>query len=305
MNELLVVVTMDCEKPNDSGNERVSGPTSWSDSERFISGYAKVAESFGYPVSFFIHPEVAKPHAELFLSLETRGCNIDGLHLHPWKYRPDGFRSHFGHLEAHAQFTLVRQAMEDYRAAFSRQPRYFRPGTFSANDATASVLIELGFIGGSLSVPGRIFPDLGAVWAGCPADPHLMDGAFRLRPGSLPFANMPLTVDLSRTRKSDRRVWHPDLRPDQEETDFPGLVDRIVTQIIRRDSPIKVINIVTHNDNDYSDPQNRVRRNFSQTLTSIARSCEMHGLSHKGATIAQVCSRVLETTPVKLDFVYA
>lgn len=304
MNEFLVVVTMDCEKPNDSGNARVSGPPSWSDSERFISGYVSVAEAFGHPVSFFIHPEVAKPHAELFLSLEARGCNIDGLHLHPWKYRPDSFRSHFGHLVAEEQLTLVRQATEDYRAAFARRPRYFRPGTFSANDATASTLVELGFIGGSLSVPGRIFPDLGAVWAGCPADPHLMDGAFRMSPGSLPFANMPLTVDLSQTRKSGPRVWHPDLRPDQNETDFPGLVERIVTQIIERDPPIKVINIVTHNDNDYSDPQSRVRGNFAQTLRSIARSCEAHGLSHRGATIAQLCSTILEQVPAKPEFVY-
>lgn len=292
MAELLVVVTMDCERPNDTGDARVSGPPGWGESARFIEGYAAIAATFGFPVSFFLHPELARPHRDLFLGLEAAGCTIDGLHLHPWKYAPDRYLAHFGHLAPADQRAILEAAIAEYAEGLGRRPAHFRPGTFSASDATFRVLHELGFQGGSVSVPGRVFADLGAVWAGCPPDPHRADGAFRLRPGVLPFANMPLSVDLSRTLARGCRRWHPDLRPDQEVDDWPGLVDRVIGQIADREPAVPVVNIVTHNDHDYTSPADPVRVAFAASLELIVAAAARRGLDCRGATLATVCAMV-------------
>lgn len=292
MAELLVVVTMDCERPNETGDARVTGPADWAASARFIEAYAAIALAHGFPVSFFLHPELARPHRDLFLGLETAGCAIDGLHLHPWKYAPDRCRAHFGHLGAGAQRDILTAAIAEYADGLGRRPRHFRPGTFSASDATFGILHELGFEGGSVSVPGRVFADLGAVWAGCPPDPHLADAAFRLRPGLLPFANMPLSVDLSRTLARGGRRWHPDLRPDQDVDDWPGLVERVIGQIAGRAPAVPVVNIVTHNDHDYTDPADPVREAFAASLGLIEAAAARRGLACRGATIATVCALV-------------
>lgn len=304
MDCLNVVVTMDCEKPDDSGVTGVTGPADWVDSARFIEHYAAIARARGFPVSFFIHPEVVQPHRALFDALEQAGHCIDGLHLHPWKYDPVAHRQHLGHLDEDEQRTLLSRAGAQWTDAMSRAPRYFRPGTFSANDATFRVAAGLGFAGGSLSVPGRVFPDLGAVWAGCPADPHRAHPAFRIWPGRMDFANMPLTVDFSQTRRRGLRSWHPDLRPDQHYDDLPAQVDRVVEQIHARAPWLPVLNIVTHNDNDYGDPADPVRRNLEAILDAVRMAAERRGCACRGETIAGICARVLEREPEPPPFTY-
>lgn len=297
MQPLLVVVTMDCERPNDSGMAGVTGPPDWALSARYIEHYASVSRAHGCPVSFFCHPEVAQAHAALLLALERQGANVDGLHLHPWKYAAGGVRAHLGHMSEAAQRAVLTQAVAEWSQAMGRPPRYFRPGTFSASDATFRIAAELGFVGGSLSVPGRIFPDLGAVWAGCPADPHLAHPDFRIQPGTMPFANMPLTVDMGETRRRGVRQWHPDLRPDQPYADLPGQIERTVAQIFARQPAIPVFNIVTHNENDFGDPGNPVRRNLEAILVAVCESCARAGIACEGATIADICDRVFQLNP--------
>jgi len=303
MEALHVVVTMDCEKPNDSGIAAASGPASWSDSARFIEQYASTARLYGFPVSFFIHPEVARPHRDLFLELERAGASIDGLHLHPCKYDPVRHRQHLGHMDEASQRAIIARAMGDWSAGLGRRPHYFRPGTFSANDATFRVATDLGFIGGSLSVPGRIFPDIGAVWSGCPADPHLAHGEFRIWPGRLAFANMPLTVDFSETRRRGVRSWHPDLRPDQSYADVRLQVARVVAQILARAPAIAVLNIVTHNDNDYGNADHPTRRNLEAILLSVREAAEQGGIACRGATINEICAMVFDLNPMPPAFV--
>ena len=67
---------------------------------------------------------------------------------------------------------MLSRAIEMWREAFNVPPQYFRQGTLSANDSLFRVLADLGFRGGSVSLPGRVFPDKHAVWAGAPLDPH-------------------------------------------------------------------------------------------------------------------------------------
>ena len=59
MKKLYVVVTMDVERPTSFTRAEATGPKNWEDSERFILGYVERAAEFGFPVTFFIHPEAA------------------------------------------------------------------------------------------------------------------------------------------------------------------------------------------------------------------------------------------------------
>ena len=289
-----IVVTMDCEptRPPERAGAATSGPYSYADSERFIAGYAKLAGEYGFPVSFFIHPEAAFAHRALFPALERAGATL-GLHIHPYKYDPLRYRAHFGELSAEEQRTIIAECSALWKEALGRRPEYFRPGTFSANDSTFRVLAEMGFIGGSVSCPGRIFPELAAVWAGAPSDPHRGHPNFRQLPGNLPFVNLPLSVDASGVRASDgsQQLW--DLRPDYKEADYNRIATNIVTQIKARNPAVPMIMLVSHNDNDYTDPNDRVARNLRRSLDAVVQACRQAGFEPKGATIASVCAKVL------------
>ena len=60
MRDVHILITMDVEPLKLDANW--TGPEDAASSERFIQGYWDVAARYGYPVSFFIHPEVAQTH---------------------------------------------------------------------------------------------------------------------------------------------------------------------------------------------------------------------------------------------------
>ena len=103
---------------------------------------------------------------------------------------------------------MLSRAIEMWREAFNVPPRYFRQGTLSANDSLFRVLADLGFRGGSVSLPGRVFPDKHAVWVGAPLDPHRGHPDFRLLEGPLEFANMPISVDTSQLNEKDGQQFY-------------------------------------------------------------------------------------------------
>jgi hypothetical protein len=72
---------------------------------------------------------------------------------------------------------------------------------FSASDATFGIFVELGFRQGSVSSPGRRVPKHGADWTGAERDAHYVDGSSRLRRGSLPFLEIPVTTDADQVRR--------------------------------------------------------------------------------------------------------
>ena len=82
-----------------------------------------------------LHPEVTAHHARLFLDLEADGACL-GLHIHPWKFADGHYQAHFGGLSAEQQCAIVAEATAMWYANMGKRPRYFRPGTFSANDST-------------------------------------------------------------------------------------------------------------------------------------------------------------------------
>lgn len=57
MNNIYVVISMDCEPVRDAAAviPATSGPVSYEDSATFIRGYTEQAEQYGFPISFFLH----------------------------------------------------------------------------------------------------------------------------------------------------------------------------------------------------------------------------------------------------------
>ena len=321
MDKLHVVITMDVEPPRPDTHPTASGPKNWQDSDKFIRGYVDRAAEFGFPVSFFIHPEVTLEHANLFEEMKARGCCAEGLHLHPWKFRDGKYKAHFGGLLDADLRACLAEAISLWQSGMGRRPLYFRPGTFSANDFMYQVLVDLGFRGGSCSVPGRIWPRMNAIWTGAHPDPHRAHPIFRQMVGNLPFANMPMAVDFSRTTvgrgahwasadpetaslETNTVVFHWDMRPDFEDADYHTIATNIISQIKAREATIPVINCITHNDNDYTNPEDRVCANLRRSMQAMTDAAKAASMEPLGSTIETICDLVLAEPDGTLDFVY-
>jgi hypothetical protein len=306
MKKIYVLVTMDVEPAlaADVRPDGASGPRNYADSERFIEGYARRAAARGYPVTYMLHPEVTTHHAQLFLELEERGACL-GLHIHPWKFGDGHYKAHFGGLSGEQQCAILSEATAVWYGNMGKRPRYFRPGTFSANDNTFGVLERLGFLGGSVSIPGRVYPDLNAVWAGAALDPHRANETFRQVPGDLDFVNIPLSVDVSGIEDRGGRKFHWDLRPDWEKADYGRIAGNVITQVLARDPEVPVVHMVTHNDNDFADDEDRVCRNFETVLDQIALACRNAGVEAVGATFADVVTMIRGEERRRRAFVFA
>ena len=270
MKKIYVVVTMDVEPLTGDTHPTATGPETWEQSEKFIRGYAEQAGKYGYPVSYFIHPEVAVAQAALFEELNQEGHCVDCLHLHPWKFRDGKYKAHFGELSENDMRAALGESIAMWQSGFGRRPLYFRPGTFSANDMMYKVLVDMGFRGGSCSMPGRVWPRMKAIWTGAEPDPHRPHASFRLAVGDLEFGNMPNSADFSswavakgsnfqmvegETHSHDNNTvaCHRDLRPDWRDNDYHAVANNIVEQLIERNPSIPVLTENTHNDNDHSD----------------------------------------------------
>lgn len=305
MKKIFVLVTMDVEmvlpSPKPDG---ASGPSSYAESERYIIGYDRYAREYGYPVSYMIHPEVTPNHSELFLQLEAEGACL-GLHVHPWKFSDGHYKAHFGGLSQPEQLAILSEATAMWQANMGKRPRFFRPGSFSANDSTFEALDTLGFLGGSCSIPGRVYPDLNAVWAGATPDPHRANRVFRQVPGNLDFVNVPLSVDLSSHEVRGGREFCWDLRPDWQNADYRVIATNIVEQVVARDPQVPVVHMVTHNDNDYSNPDDRVCRNYQTVLRELTDAIRRVGAEPTGATFDEVCNMVRDRNVVRKAFVFA
>lgn len=300
MQKIHIVLTMDNERPISETDNAASGPPDYAAAEAWTRAYADIAAGYGFPVTFFVHPEVAVAQAGLFRELEANGHCL-GLHLHAWRFDPR-YRCEFGGLTEDQARAMLTEASAIWQRTFGAPPKYFRPGTLSANDSIFRVLAELGFRGGSISLPGRVFPDKHAVWMGAPLDPHRGHAFFRLMEGDLDFANMPITVDCSTLIEKDGRHFYWDLRPDFPDVDHKMLVRNAVDQIMRRKPAVPCINLLTHNDNDFTDPENRVQRNFRTALDEIVAACQAANLQPVGATLAQICDLVLAQPAVEKEF---
>lgn len=300
MQEINIVVTMDVELPTLATHVSASGPPDYETGERWTRAFVELAEGYGCPTTLFVHPEVALARTDAFREFAAKG-NCLALHLHAWRF-DSRYQCEFGGLAASESRAMLEKASTLWQQAFGERPKYFRPGTLSANDSIFRVLAELGFRGGSVSLPGRVFPDKHAVWMGAPLDPHRGHADFRLIEGDLDFANMPISVDTSEfVRKGDREFYW-DLRPDFPAVDHRRLVRNVIDQVSARAPAVPCINFLTHNDNNFTDPDDRVRGNCVAVLEEIHLACAARGIRPVGATLETICDKVLALPPVQRAF---
>ena len=197
-----VLLTMDCESAKMdvtayASGMSGSGPSDYRESERSIRGYVEVAKAYGYPVTLFVHPEVAVGQPDLLLDLQQNGTCL-GLHLHPYKFAGGCYQHDLGAYTGAEQREILQEAVAVWEGALGQKPKYFRGGYFSANDATFGVLQELGFRGGSLSNPGRVLPLHCSAWSGAAPYPHRAHPGFRLIEGESDFVEVPVSVAFGR-----------------------------------------------------------------------------------------------------------
>lgn len=313
MKEIRIVLTMDCEPTTATSHPTATGPRDWAHGERAICGYFDIAKSYGLPVTYFVHPETALAQGAMLNGLAAQGACL-GLHMHPWKYavwRHQGrrFMAHYGDLSELEQHQLLSEASALWHEGLGYRPLYFRPGTFSANDAMFRVLAELGFRGGSCSAPGRMLPEFRAIWTGAEPDPHRASRQFRQVRGDLDFAEMPISADFSALLSGrNARRMHADLRPD---TDWPGqygvswktIATNIVAQVIERNPAVPVITMITHNHYEYRDASDATTQRLRTMLDELTAACAAAKVRPVGATLAQVADAVLAQPPAPEPFV--
>lgn len=296
MKPLFVLFTMDVEPVRQ--NSLWTGPEDKDSSELYIKHYGIMCSEYGYTPSFFVHPEAAELHSELLTTYLHTGSTL-GLHVHSTKFHYPEYTYEFGFYSAELQEEIIYSAAKEWEKALGFKPVYFRPGAFSANDATASTLVKLGFRGGSLSIPGRIWPERYCVWAGAPPYPHRMHPDFRCAYGDMDFVNIPLSVDFSRPGSSNQYFCYEDLRPSGRKSDPKLILDTIVKKIKIDDPNIPVIQIITHNDQPFDNPAHESRRRLEITLESIQSICKEQGFYPRSSSIEEVVDMTLALTPTR------
>ena len=289
-SSVYVLLTMDVEPV--SPGQGVSGPSTLEAGAQAVRDYAALLGRHGFRSTFFVHPEVAQEQAGLFRELALEGHAL-GLHLHPVKHGRPPSPVELGGLTADRQRAVLKRAMDEYAAGLGAPPRFFRPGCFSANDETFRVLTDLGFTGGSVSIPGRIWPARYCVWSGAYPYAHRAHSAFRGACGELPFMEIPLSVDLTRVPRrhpTEGFSYYSDLRPggvyrDDEgiERNHRDMVRRILRRMKRDDPPLKTLVIDVHNDRDFVGVS-QAARHLRDLLEGVAPEIRALGWQPVAAT---------------------
>jgi hypothetical protein len=207
----LVFVSMDCEPVRGHLTPHASemsptGPSDYSASERSIRGYTAVARQYGFPTTLFLHPEVAVSQSEFLLKLQKQSVCL-GMYLHPYKFGDGRYKEDLGAYSASEQRRIIQEAADVWEKALGQRPLYFRGGWNSANDNTFRVLQELGFKGGSLSVPGQVTPEHFSVWSGAEPYPHRAHLNFRQMKSNSNFIEVPMSADHQRLVPHGSDEW--------------------------------------------------------------------------------------------------
>lgn len=291
-SKLYVTFTMDCERIE--AFSPPGGPKTWDLSERAIRGFAQLLFNHRLVATFFIVPETAQRHRDLFLELQQRGFEL-GMHLHPQSFADQSHDEYLGAYSYEDQLDLLSQAAEAWAEALGRRPTTFRPGNFSASDGTFRALHEAGFRQGSVSAPERVMPGYRAVWAGADPYAHHAHPQFRLIPGDLDFYEVPVSEDWS------RRIWDGksamELRVEAAGIqDHRQTIDTRLTDMLEKDIPVKTIVCITHNVFDYTDATNAQRITLDAIAAYVWEAAERSGLQVCPTTLQQLHQSVDRTS---------
>ena len=286
---LYVVFTMDCERI--AAESPPGGPETWTLSERAIEGFCAMLLDCAIRPTLFLVPECAQRHSSLLKGLAGQGVEL-GLHTHPQSLADHRYRRYLGAYSASMQQTVIERGLGIFVDALGQRPRAFRPGNFSASNETFAVLHSLGFSQGSVSDPGREAPRLAALWKEADPYPHWANQEDRLRSGTLPFLEVPLTTDPTQVRPNG---FPYELRIESgpfEEWHAP-IIHQALQRMASEQVAFPCLCLFTHNCFDYGDPgcdQTRTLRNTVEFLHVLRERYEV-----RPVTLAEIRRRFVET----------
>ncbi len=283
--DVWIIFTMDVEL-NSTGDGRTSGPATTAEGAQRIREYFDCVADYGYTPTYFVHPDIGDEQVELLLELRQHGASL-GLHLHPVKFTLQQTAYELGGLTRDEQLQVMTLARDLFADRFGFTPTTFRPGCFSASDVTFSVLHELGFVGGSISIPGRIWPERCCVWSGAEPHPHYSHPGLRQLAGDMNFVNIPLSVARQQglIEHPVGFLHYPDLRPggvysnDEDcARNHSQLLEQIIDQLIDDRPRLKTIVVDVHNDRNFTDIQTASAQQLRLILDGIQPGLTKRGL---------------------------
>ena len=268
------------------------GPKNWELSARSTEGFCSHLLNAGYAATLFLTPRCAEEHGPLLEELAARGVEV-GLHVDPPSLLDGRFKRRFGGYEEEDQRAFVEAGAEEIHDAVGIWPRSFRPGRFSANDATFRVLYSLGFRQSSASAPGRQIARDYALWTDALPDAHYVGPEDRLRPGTLPFLELPVTSDAQRFYRSGF-PYELNIEMSSFEDWHRPLIDAQLERMADSQIPFRALCVYTSNVNQYHLAQDK------HTLTLLAMLDYFDTLNEqyevRPVTLAQAHERFRATT---------
>jgi peptidoglycan/xylan/chitin deacetylase (PgdA/CDA1 family) len=274
--------TMDCESTQRAVNDADLG-------RRSLRGFVDVIMNAGMRPTLFVLPSEARSCAQLLRQLVEEGVEV-GLHYHP---QEEGHADYCGAYSADKQRDMYANGLRQLSDVLGFQPRTFRTGSCSANDATFPVTAELGFSSCSHSMPARNMTVLRSNWVGAPAQVHDAHPANRLLEGGLDLVEVPVTTD------PDSMLWsggHPqDLRVELfDAKNHRYLINKVLLREKARSHPVKAIVALTHNVFDYSNPHDFRRETLVHMLQDCTALANQHEVTLRTATIGDVATAYRE-----------
>lgn len=279
---LYVAFTMDCERLHQ--DSAAGGPPDWALSARSISGFAKVLGGRGFLAAYFIVPQAAQQHAELFLDLQAQGFEL-GVHLHSLD---QGWQDHLGGLNPEQQREAIREATARWEDALGQAPRAMRSGRGSANDYTYPLLYELGYTHSSTCFPGRGLVGCRSVWVEALPHAHWTHAGNRLLAGDLPVLEVPLTTHPTERLSPDGKdPW--DVRVEGAQWQHH---DRVIAAALdwqlASGAPLLTCVPITHNTREYADPLDAMTRRLVRLLDLIEAEAERRDIPLVKTTIGGI-----------------
>ena len=284
-DSLYVTFTMDCEAIERDSPQ--GGPQTWGLAARAAEGFARTLLDAGMAATYFIIPDTARKQADLFRQLEKEGIEL-GMHCHP---QIDGYKDFLAGYNVDQQKEIIDLGIRRWSGALGKQPETFRPGNASANDDTYIALVELGFTQGSVSLPERRHLGIKADWENAYPFAHHIDPLDRRVPGTIEFYEVPITSDLQKVGMNGRHDFTPrHLRIEYEDLESyaEDIIRTNVDRMVAENVDMKTLVFVTHNTQDYSDPNDASSARLRKMIELVKRLAGDYELKLVPATIVQV-----------------
>jgi peptidoglycan/xylan/chitin deacetylase (PgdA/CDA1 family) len=286
-NTFYCAFQIDCEATQHAVNDAALG-------ERASRGFADILESEYMVGTFFVIPTDIEASGTLYQELRQRGHEV-GLHVHPADLGYEEFLGIYGPKKQHE---ILSVAVDRFAQVMGYRPESICVGYAAGNDYTFSVMSELGFKHGMLSIPTRVLPQCTSVWAGAPLDIHYANAYNRILPGHLDLVNIPLTID------PDSRLWggaHPqDLRIELVDAkNHWYTIKKEVDRKIKNNSPVKYILSLTHNVFDFSDERDFRRETLQKVIKHCKAIISSAGYEATGATMSDLAQEFRKQCPLE------